>query len=345
MLVVVAVCLSRRSFLVVLVAMLVPLTIWGIYAKVSFGHILPTSYLVKSGGGILATLHYWWALGPFDAYHSLAKFASGMSFLGDQDGTRLALARRGFLVSGVAALCMCALFKSWWSRERTLVVALAVASLFGFFAIPILLYSRRGEWFYYTWYLFDIGAILAILCAVAIGFLGQMVVTRLAGRGVSLRPGVAAACIGLLVGTVVQEVRVYRRVQPLISWEYSPRQWSHVQARTTLWFRSHVQLTDGERVGAFNAGLVGLLLDGKVVNLDGLANDDIVNHRKRGGTLAEYMLRERIRYVIDVMPPDQWKGLGITTRVIHSEEFKSPKHLHLPLYYITRLEPGRPGAK
>jgi hypothetical protein len=334
MLVVAGVCLSRRSTVVISVAMLVPLVIWAIYAKISFGHILPTSFLVKSEGGLLAAAQYWRALAPVDAYRLLAGYTSRIFLFLSDHGSGLGLARQVFLVVGVAALCGCAVFPAWWSRARTLVVALAAASLVGFFAIPVLLFSRQPEWFYTKWYLFDISAILTIVCGVALGFLGQMTLTRLAAHGVGSYPAAAVICVGLLwLGVVAEEARVYRNVRPLVAWEYNPERWNHVVARTSLWFRSEIRLEDGERVGAYNAGIVGFLLRG-VVNLDGLANDDIVFHTARGGTLAEYVSRKRIRYVIDVVSPDRWKRLGLKVQVIRTEEFRHP---HYPLYYVMRL--------
>jgi hypothetical protein len=86
-----------------------------------------------------------------------------------------------------------------------------------------------------------------------------------------------------------------------------------------------------------------LLLGGTVVNLDGLANNDVVRYMSsngetlaeyNGGTLAEYIRRERIRYVFDVMPPEYWESLGIKTRVVRTEEIRNPQY---PLYYVIRV--------
>ena len=338
MLAMVARCLPRRSTLVICASMVVPLVIWGIYADNAFEQILPTSFFAKSTG-LMAVVQYWWALAPSDAYYLLAGYTSKLFLFFGDHGSRSGLARQAFLVVGVAALGASTIFRSWWSRGRTLMVALAVASVVGFFAIPILLYARREEWFYTKWYLFDICVILSMACGVALGFLGQATVTWLAAHGAGPRPAATAACIVLqCLGTGAQEWRVYRNVQPLTSWQYAADRWNHVEARTTLWFRSEVRLKEGERVAAFNAGIVGLLLGGNVVNLDGLANDDIVRHIADGGTLAEYVWRTGIRYIIDVVPPDQWIQQGINAQVIHTEEFKNPKHPELPLYYVTRLE-------
>jgi hypothetical protein len=360
MLVVVGAFLSRRSAIVIGAAMLVPLLIWGAYARVSFGHVLPTSMLVKggdpdlhkrlvqaaSGGkGVLSAIQHWRSLGPTEIYHSIGWYSGYVfGFLCDQDVGRLRfLIRKALFAVGVGGLAVCMAFATWWSRGRTLLVFLAVASLGGVLAIPVLLYSRnRTELSYFTWYLFDVSAIFVIACAVALGFLGQRGVACLPARWASLHPAVAAMVIGSIwMGAVVTESRWFRDVKPMTRWEYSDSNWAHVAAKTTLWFRSAVPLREGERVGALNAGLVGLLLlPETLINLDGLANDDIVDYVGHGGKLAEYISRERIRYVIDLVPPADWKSVyGLKTKAVMTEAVRHPPNCPecsggLSAYYV-----------
>jgi hypothetical protein len=122
-----------------------------------------------------------------------------------------------------------------------------------------------------------------------------------------------------------------------------------------LWFRSAVPLAEGERVGAFNAGLVGLLLlPNALVNLDGLANDDIRGDYlgKVGAwpspTLAEYISRERIRYVIDHIPAwTEWETVvGLETELLMKTDRaspSSPEATPFP-YYVVRFPQPSPAA-
>jgi hypothetical protein len=63
------------------------------------------------------------------------------------------------------------------------------------------------------------------------------------------------------------------------------------------WIDEHVPA--GARIGAWNAGQIGYFSQRTVVNLDGLANDgeyfDVIKH----GSLADYLRRERITYLVD----------------------------------------------
>ncbi len=56
----------------------------------------------------------------------------------------------------------------------------------------------------------------------------------------------------------------------------------------------------GERVGSWNAGLIGYLAGGTVVNLDGLVNDaDFLDRVVRTGNVQPYLQANGIRYVVD----------------------------------------------
>jgi hypothetical protein len=247
-------------------------------------------------------------------------------------------------------------------------------------AIPALGYTTSRQMLTYsTWYLFDVSAILAIAGAAAVGFLGQRGMARLPARWANPHPTVAAIVIAMIsVGAVVTEIRAYRNM-PIVKWEQSgcagrqvpcgvvrESNFYRVRANFALQFRSTVPLAEGERVGAFNAGLVGLLLlPAALVNLDGLANDDVpplllptevVNldslanvqgdYLGRIGawpsrTLAEYVLRERIRYVIDREPPwTEWESaVGLKTELIMMESGHTSQGDFSPYYVVRFLGP------
>ncbi len=54
-----------------------------------------------------------------------------------------------------------------------------------------------------------------------------------------------------------------------------------------------------EKAGAFNTGIFSYYSGKTVVNLDGVVNYDIVDERKKGTTLSEYLIKNKIEYVID----------------------------------------------
>lgn len=336
-LITISLTLPRRSLLRVATALAVPLLLWGVYAETTLGHLLPTSALVK-GEGILGFLRHWTLLPTADIVYAFRRYISGtLRFLCDlhQPGPLTPL-RVALLLAGFLALLTSLLVKSWWTRERILQAGLAAASLSGLLAIPTLLYTRQAELLYYTWYVFDVPVVCIAMFATAFGFFLQRLADGPLKRVPSRLP-VGPLLVGVLFLTSSAAVHwTFRHVNVLAEWRYSATEWQHVMARTTLWFRSTVTLGRDERVGAFNAGLVGLLLPGKVINLDGLANDDIVEHLRKGGRLADYVRRRRIRYVIDVLPPAYWEKAGISTEVMKIEEFKDRM---FPAYYVLRVLP------
>jgi len=368
MLGVVWVCLPRRSAIIIGAATLTPLLIWGIYAKLAFGHVVPSSMLIKTaGGGILGTVRHWRSLGLAELYASVGWYVRwAFSLFTDRDiGPAHFLSRAGFLAAGAVGLAVCMAFAAWWSRSRTTIVLLAAASLAGVVAIPVLQYSTSKYLLIYsTWYLFDISAILVIACAAALGFLGQRGIARMPARWTSPRPTVVATLIALIwVGAAALEIKWYRPV-PIARWEesgcaghdgpcttVSDSSWVKGVANAALWFRSSVPLADGERAGAFNAGLVGLLLLPKpLVNLDGLANDDIQGkYLGRPGAwpspaLGEYIPRQRIRYVIDHIPPwTEWETtVGLKTDLLMKTP-RAPSSVN-PGPYVVRFPQAFPAT-
>jgi hypothetical protein len=64
-----------------------------------------------------------------------------------------------------------------------------------------------------------------------------------------------------------------------------------------------------ERVGAWNAGIIGYFTGGRTVtNLDGLVNDEVVPHIV-GNTLDSYVLKRELRYLCDFRAMVRWGPL------------------------------------
>jgi hypothetical protein len=362
-------CLTRRSAMIISAAMLAPLLIWGMYAKLAFGHVLPSSILINTGdAGILGAVRHWWSVGFGDMYAWIGWYARwAFSLFSDRDiGSFRFLSRAGFFGIGAGGLVVCMAFAAWWSRSRTTIVLLAAASVAGVLAIPALEYSstkRLLTWS--TWYLFDVSAILTIAGAAVLGFLGQRGIARLPTQWAKPHPRVAALLIAVVwVGAAMTELRWYRAV-PIVRWDKSgcadrdgpcafvpDSSLEKTTANVALWFRSAVPLVNGERVGAFNAGFVGLLLlPNALVDLDGLANDDIQGELLgRVGAwpspaLADYISRERIRYVIDHVPAwTEWETvLGLKTELLRETQGTNPS-TGPRSYYVVHFLP-RPSSQ
>jgi len=85
------------------------------------------------------------------------------------------------------------------------------------------------------------------------------------------------------------------------------------------------------RIGGWNVGIVGYFTDGKVINLDGLMNDQIYPYAL-GGTVEQYIDQSRIKYLVDF--PNQiedpklsevlgFKGKSVSARLRPEHEIVS----------------------
>jgi len=64
------------------------------------------------------------------------------------------------------------------------------------------------------------------------------------------------------------------------------------------WLRA---LGTDDRVGSWNAGALGYLVDRNIVGLDGLVNDAaFFREVVAGGRISDYLARERVRFLADV---------------------------------------------
>lgn len=66
---------------------------------------------------------------------------------------------------------------------------------------------------------------------------------------------------------------------------------------TAVWMREH--LPSDARVAAWNAGIFSWYSGCRVVNLDGLINNDILEEYRLGHSLGDYLVDKRINYVVD----------------------------------------------
>jgi hypothetical protein len=191
------------------------------------------------------------------------------------------------------------------ARPSPMYLTLIAATLLGAATVPVLLRHRGGEIFYYAWYVVELPVILPIVLTAALRDVRLVALTTLAlpAALVATPPAVGLATAGVWQRTL---------------WEAAA-------------YIDTLPLNPGERVGAFNAGLLGFRARVPVVNLDGLANDGIVGF---DGSLYDYARRERIVYVSDVMPEGGWFGSrDAHVEVVQTFPFEPP----FGAYYVAKV--------
>lgn len=207
-------------------------------------------------------------------------------------------------------------------------LAVLAAALVGSMATPVLLNRRGIELYYYVWYAVEAPVLLPLVVAGAVCGARAPRATWRAGFA-----GVAAGLAGLVAASVVA-----RSEAPLAGLDTGNATWGTWQR--AMWEgaqRANVLVPVGERIGAFNAGLLGYASERVVVNLDGLANDDIL----RTPSLYDYVRSEQIGWIVDAMPNDGWFGQDRAQfDIIETIPFSAPGFQG---YFVAKVKPVDPG--
>lgn len=219
-------------------------------------------------------------------------------------------------------------------RSSPAALVALVAALMAAPIVPLMLNHRGVELYYCAWYATEAPVLIPLVFASAMAVLKARE-SRAAGLA-----GVLA--VSLAAGLAVTGIIVAER--PLSGLDVGNATWGTWQR--AIWEgaqRANQQVPPGERIGAFNAGLLGYACDRTVVNLDGLANDDILGIE--GVTsIYDYVRGERITWMIDALPPAGWfGGQGRGYQIVDRIPFEAPGFEGYVLARVTAVEPEPAG--
>jgi hypothetical protein len=180
-------------------------------------------------------------------------------------------------------------------ESRLPVATLFVAALAAGTAVPLLLHHRGGEIYYFNWYVTEVPVLAGVALAAAV------------------RPprALAAAAVAALCLAVSWEAHlIARREAPLGAFALEDRSFQHVALQAARRAQDVLGLDADARIGGQNVGLVGYLLPAHVVNLDGLANDDVWAWLGAGHSLADYVRARAITAIVDACAAGGWLSRG-----------------------------------
>jgi hypothetical protein len=155
---------------------------------------------------------------------------------------------------------------------------------------------------YYTWYIADLPVLLAVMAPLAASF-AEAPERATGAASARATDGVGAA---LAAGLILAGLLAPDPIPVLVAFRQDEGSWN-TQA-VALAERANAVLGADDRAGAHNAGVIGFLANATVVNLDGLANDDVVAARARGTTMLEYVRAGGIDHLLDPLRPQGWFG-------------------------------------
>ncbi|MBZ0111354.1 MAG: hypothetical protein K8J08_02730 [Thermoanaerobaculia bacterium] len=321
------------------IAVLVP---WLAYSSWAFGSLMSASGRVKLGplrhrlasGDILtylpemvrAGLEHLWAvlrLSGGDATRFVVTQSTVSGSLGSQPG----------LATLLPWACGLSLVVWIWSRLRRSPVPGGLAWLgllcvaVGHFATGMLYAHRGAEIWYTSWYAVELPIAIAVLAPLFLVTFEWPPKPRRWLGPLSL----SLACFLALASVPWPKL-----ARPLGGIPPSTRSWPSAILQAAGIARDQVDLEPGSYYGAYNAGLASVVLGGRVVNLDGLANDDIIGRRRsRGWNLLNYLEANRVETIVDVIFPGGFFGKHFAYyRVVDVVPFEL---LPTPGYYVVQV--------
>lgn len=331
------------------------------YNLATTGALLPISGQVKAIG-VARALSDWGAesrLDPrfasyiFTFWRPTAEWFIGSRLLDGLWITGLRLARDGsanwMAVSGVFGALVVGpalLGRGWWGALGARMRCLRPFTYFAIYAVidaavSITVYPTQ-RYAISRWWLVSAETVLIVLAA-------TLAVAALAHAGARLLPVrrqralATAGAVLLVLGSAGQMARFNwnGRVDKR-DWNKS---WNDESYRAAQWIAHNVPA--GERVGSWNAGVLGFYSPRAVVNLDGLINNAELLPYLRDGRVHEYVLDRQLRYLSDM--DDMFKR-DIGGRLALTEVYSRHSPMMEQSYRIYRVDgpaaagPDRPDA-
>ena len=311
-----------------------PVAGWCCYGLVAFGRILPMSGSVKfhQTWEVILAGQYWNHLGAisiatFRYLLDAILFSAGWPsrFSGVAPGGLFATRWLAFMLAFALAGQLCRR-KTWPLRLPTFRRAswVLLAAVLGSALVPALLWGLREELYYFHWYVAELSVLVPLLLSFAVP---------------SVRPRIAIPAIALLGALFVTDSIAAKRSLPSLGpLKEESRAWQNVMLRAALYANDVLKLTPEDRIGAWDAGLLGYLARASVTEVDGLANDSIFRHYRAGGTLIEYLRKEKIGYFIDILEHDGWFGPRFSHfEILNRLDFEPAETPRIHGYYIGRV--------
>jgi len=250
------------------------------------------------------------------------------------------------LVSGLALAPLLVGRARRWARflgghaARVSAFGYVLAFAAGNVALSVFRYPSEVGYAMIRWWLVEGELVVVCVSATLVAACGVWMSRRIVPR--RLRASALVTLVVLLVALHAQQmVRFYwsgRIVRH--DWKLS---WNDELYAAARWLNEHTR--PGERVGAWNAAILGYYRRGSVINLDGLANGFELVPYLRTGRIADYIKAKDIRYLSDIETEFSSRHLERELRLTEVySRYSEFMRRHYRIYRVERDEPPRPAA-
>ncbi len=326
--------------------LLIPLILWFSYAHLAFGVYMPSSGHIKARG-LLHQVNILYSTGCAKSFSMLINYLGGIlkfslglnNFFWLPHNLTDEISRyfyNLFWLIGVVLILFAGIRKMFRATIFPFLLFMLVSSFLGYIIIFIMLYDSDAvlsNLRYYVWYIYDIPVLILCVFAVPLALGLENILAACKVLITALNKYIVAGGIAILFFGIT--VYVFRSFPVEKKFIVNSRKWSDVMIKAGLDIRDEIGLKNGDMVCSFNSGALGFIMPKRVVNLDGLANDNVWIFRKNGGDWGEYIKQQNLVYYCDIFVKGFMNDPSVSYNVIKKIPFRDED------YYILKLTPGK----
>lgn len=299
---------SLRWFLISLVVLPI---VWAGFAAIYFGEIVPFSILVKASAppthlrsGLLYTAWEYFLtaiqfgiFGPSKVMLPQPNWPDALR----ANGLRVIL-YVGLCVSSTSFLFYFSKARDDLRRKAQIIITILLASAVGACIMGLSMAIKRPlETYYASWYFYDSPVVFSLLLGV--GFFSLL--KQGANNSTTLLK-ISFPIICLAMAVVCYHAAVRYTGLPVYSRDdfnkgVSEQRWQNTMMASGLWLLNHERDLGKKKVAAYSAGALGFVLNDRVVNLDGLANNNVAIRIISGVPVSSYLAQTKPDFYIDIV--------------------------------------------
>lgn len=331
-------------------AMIIP-AVWAVFAEIYFGSVVPFPILVKAAAPTVS-------FGP-EAISKAWEYCLTSIQFGVFGPSKVMIPQQNWHEAMRSEILGILIYLGLWifstalfvrlfkgpvfSDNRVLVIIFCLAaSVFGSFVMGLSMALKRPlEIYYASWYFYDSPVMLSVLFGA-----GVFVVIRrfelLAGKAASYLTAIILMIVLFLNFNAINRYFIFH---PYTTNDFeegiSKHRWGNVMVASGIWLMEHRDDWRESRVSAFSSGALGFVLEDRVINLDGLANNNVATTLLAKRPITDYILKNRPGYFVNIVAVSPPVGAGIRLDRLHTMPFPAYDGYQISQFNYTEIDPSK----